>query len=269
MTHRAAVIASIVILALFAGKTARSQVLIQPTPLPAVTAENEPWYLNGDPITYAGNVYYPAGAEIFFSPNEMVRSGFYMGVPLYARTTIEPYSVVFVPLAGGRMQPYERPRSGELAGTAGSTPTTLPTPAGTVPPAGLTAQAAGAPSQTTRVMPLEVAPSTQAPVPPAGMQEAPRALGTAGRLPSSPRQAHTRIGGRPQGTNAIFIELHDSRWYPMGPAEPIDASRMVRIDDYMGFGVWTDRVGSSVIYIPVIRGGILAVPYTRTRQPGR
>src|SRR5215210_1128309 len=118
-----------IFLTIAAVANARAQVITQPTPAPGVTAESEQWYLAGDPITYAGNFYYPTGAHIHFNANEMVRSGFYEGIPLYVRTTLEPFSIVFVPLPGGMMQPYERPRDGDLAGTAGSMAPSLPTAA--------------------------------------------------------------------------------------------------------------------------------------------
>src|SRR5947208_1010689 len=56
----------------------------------------------------------------------MIRTGDFLGIPLYARTTIEPYSVVFVPIGGGMLQPYERRREGELAGTVGSSAPSFP-----------------------------------------------------------------------------------------------------------------------------------------------
>ena len=125
--HRAArLMALTIVSASMLGTIVSAQVNIRPTPAPAITAENEGWYQRGEPIVFAGNLYYRAGAAIHFNPNEMVRSGAYEGVPLYTRTTIEPYSVVFVPIEGGRMQPYERPRSGELAGTSGSSVPVLP-----------------------------------------------------------------------------------------------------------------------------------------------
>src|SRR4051794_3683844 len=93
---------------------------------PAVTAESEPWYVSGSPITFAGNFYYPAGPRVHFMPSEMVRSGDFLGVPIYSRTTIEPYSVIFIPIGGGMMQPYERRREGELAGTVGSSAPSFP-----------------------------------------------------------------------------------------------------------------------------------------------
>ncbi|MBA2302064.1 MAG: hypothetical protein H0W08_05470 [Acidobacteria bacterium] len=268
MNRRIGTVAVTLVVALFAGTRVQAQVLMQPTPAPTLTAENETWYLNGDPITYAGRLYYPAGAQIFFNPNEMVRSGFYLAIPLYARTTIEPYSVVYAPLAGSRMQPYERPRSGELAGTAGSTPPALSTPAETVSPAGRATQSAGPPAQTTRMVFDDRFGAAEKATAMAGSpaEISVGAVGTSG-LPSVPnrRLTRVRIGGTPQGTNAIFIELQGRRWYPAGPAEPIDPSRLTRVDDYKGFPVWADPRGDGTVFIPVIPGSTLAVRYTSTR----
>ena len=91
-----------------------AQVQSRPTDAPVVTAANESWYVNGEPLQFAGDLYYPAGATVFFNGNTMVRTGNYNGVPLYADTTLEPYSIVYVPIQRGLMQPYERPRLGAL-----------------------------------------------------------------------------------------------------------------------------------------------------------
>jgi hypothetical protein len=56
----------------------------------------------------------------------MVRSGYYNGVPLYSDTTIEAYSIVYVPVQRGRMRPYERLRQGALAGTVASRTSSFP-----------------------------------------------------------------------------------------------------------------------------------------------
>ena len=120
-------LAVITIFAAFAlPLTLDAQMTMRPTPYPVVTAEDERWLLSGEPITSDGVVYYPTGAQVYFNPYEMVRSGYYRGVPLYSKTTLEPYSVVFVPLPGGLMQPYERRREGDVAGTAGSTVPSFP-----------------------------------------------------------------------------------------------------------------------------------------------
>src|SRR5581483_11482782 len=112
--HMRAVIA---VLALLVAVPATAQVQTRPTDPPLVTAANESWYLNGEPIQFAGELYYRAGAAVFFNGNTMVRSGHYNGVPLYTDTTVEPFSIVLVPIGRGLMQPYEKPRRGDLAGT--------------------------------------------------------------------------------------------------------------------------------------------------------
>ena len=97
-----------------------AQVYLLPAEPPQVTAASAPWKINGEPVFYAGDFYYAAGPTVFFDGNVMVRSGSYRGVPLYADSTLQPYSVIFVPIGGKVMRPYERKRAGELAGTVGS-----------------------------------------------------------------------------------------------------------------------------------------------------
>ena len=120
--QRFAVAAALLLLPVHAA----AQVNMRPTPDPIVTAESEEWYLAGEAITHAGIIYYPTGPNVFFDPHQMVRSGHYRGIPLYSLTTIEPYSKVYVPIGGGLMRPYERRRTGDLAGTTGSTLPSLP-----------------------------------------------------------------------------------------------------------------------------------------------
>src|SRR5262249_35098962 len=103
-----------------------AQIQSRPTDAPIVTANNESWYLNRESVQFAGDLYYPAGATVFFNGNQMVRSGNYNGVPLYTDTTLEPFSIVYVPLEHGLMQPYERVRQGSLAGTTASRPPSFP-----------------------------------------------------------------------------------------------------------------------------------------------
>ena len=71
-----------VVMAALAPVWLSAQVNVRPTAPPTVTAENEAWYRTGEPITFAGNIYYPAGPATHFLANEMVRSGFYKGIPL-------------------------------------------------------------------------------------------------------------------------------------------------------------------------------------------
>src|SRR5688572_21192025 len=104
------------------GVPAFAQVNSRPTEPPIVSAENDAWYRRGEPVVVSGEFYYAAGPIVFFNGDVMVRTAHYNGVPLYADTTLEPHSIVFVPVGRGMMQPYERVRAGDLAGTSGSRP---------------------------------------------------------------------------------------------------------------------------------------------------
>src|SRR5438552_7139877 len=114
------------VLLLLTAAPLAAQIQSRPTDPPIVTAVNESWYQLREPIQYAGDVYYPAGPTVFFNGNTMVRTGNYNGVPLYADTTLEPYNVVFVPVSRGVLQPYERRRRGDFAGTTASRAPSFP-----------------------------------------------------------------------------------------------------------------------------------------------
>jgi len=109
-----------------AGSPVAAQMISRPTDAPTVSAVGQSWYELREPILYAGEAYYPAGAAVFFNANQMVRTGHFNGVPVYADATRDPYSVVYVPIGGGQLKPYERRRSGELAGSTGSTLPSFP-----------------------------------------------------------------------------------------------------------------------------------------------
>src|SRR5688572_6306375 len=89
---------------------ATAQVQSRPTDPPLVTAANESWYMLGEPVQFAGDLYSHTGPPVFFNGNTMVRSGHYNGIPLYTDTTVEPFSVVLVPISRGLMQPYTKLR---------------------------------------------------------------------------------------------------------------------------------------------------------------
>ena len=249
-----------------------AQVSLQPTPPPTVTAENEAWYSNGTPVTLAGSVYYPSGPVTHFLRNEMVRTGMVGNVPVYARTTQETGSVIYVPLAGGVMKPYERRRSGDLAGTVGSSApsfrvmlpaeeaasavrdlqapfsTPLPVPVGTT---GYAAAATTSPGE-----PVAALPSA-APVP----------VGTSGVVFDAPaRSVPTRIetARRPVGLNTVFVDFQDARWFAAGPAAEYSATRFTRIGEHRGFDVYQESGRPGTIYLSLLEGapGLLA-PYRR------
>jgi len=109
-----------------AASPAAAQMFSRPTDAPTVSAVGQSWYELREPILYAGEAYYPAGATVFFNANQMVRTGHYNGVPVYADATRDPYSVVYVPIGGGQLKPYERLRRGALAGSTGTTLPSFP-----------------------------------------------------------------------------------------------------------------------------------------------
>ena len=225
---------------LLGAERTSGQAISQPTPAPLVTADSEPWYLNGEPLTYAGAFYFPAGAQVFFNANEMVRSGVYLGIPLYSRTTLEPYSVVFVPLTRGLMQPYQRRRTGDLAGTAGSTAPSLPTGTSDFRSTGMPPQSPG---------------------PPTSLAGATATLPG----PAATTGMRTRIGPTPRGINAVFVEFKGQRWYLAGDAVALDPSTMTEVGRRGSFPVYSESASSARIYIPVSSGSVMVMPYTLRR----
>ena len=261
--------------------TAVAQVISQPTPVPIVTAENESWYLLGDPITYSGYSFYPAGAQVAFNPNEMVRSGFYLGVPIYTRTTDEPFSVIYVPVTRGFLRPYMRPRTGDMGGTAGTSAmagvaaafSSQAATARTFQAAGPPPLVAGAPADETGQprAPIPAVAPTQRAAP--GSAETPRSpaatVATSGQEDTTTALAtHTRIGPPPQGLNGVFIQYRDRRWFSEGQAVELDRTRMIEVGEYFGFPVYVDREAPEQrIYVAVTKAGALVVaPYSQRKS---
>ena len=235
---------------LLTAAPAWAQVHSRPTEPPIVTAENEQWYRQGEPLQVGGDVYYPAGPNIFFNGNTMVRTAHFNGVPLYADTTLEPYSVVLVPVGRGVMQPYERPRRGDLAGTTGSRAPAFPV------------QAVSSSAYRGPLM---------APVSPTNL---PQPIGAIDVFSDSPaaRQggaaaAPQNIDGcvtlmRPESNDGIWIQYSGARWLSAGPAVPLRAADFQLVGDYAGFPVFARQgVKDDVIYLPT-RAGLIA-PYRR------
>ena len=242
---------------------ALAQVQFRPTDMPIVSADNESWYLNREPIQFAGDVYYPAGALVFFNGNTMVRSGHYNGVPLYTETTIEPFSVVYVPLTRGLMQPYERPRQGSVAGTTASRTPSFPV------------------SMTTASTPLPQAPAppTAPPLPigAIGVYTPERAVKAATPIPSSvgtggavaapaavtiaaPNRLTIATAERPTTNDGLWIRYLGEKWISAGAAVPLTANGFRVVGNYDGFPVFARRDrAEQVIYIETREG--LAAPY--------
>ena len=236
--------------ALTVAAPAAAQVQSRPTEAPIVTAENEVWYRLGEPLQFAGDVYYPAGSTIFFNGNTMVRTGHYNGVPLYADTTIEPYSIVYVPVARGQLQPYERRRRGDLAGTTGSRAPSFPVDR----------------DPASRGILQAAAPPTNLPLPIGAIGAYTPDLGRgADALSPAPLQQSQQENVpllRPENNDGIWVWFSGAKWISAGSAVPLRAQEFELVGDYAGFPVFARaRVKEQVIYIPT-RAGLVA-PYRR------
>lgn len=237
-----------------------AQVSIQPTPTPTVTADNKTWFQEREAIMFAGNVYYPAGAQTHFNRNEMTFSGYYDGVPLYSKVTLEPYSVVYVPLTGGVMQPYERRRTGEIAGTVGSMTPSFP----------VVSPAEAAASGQTPMIPLAAGPASS--YFPSPSVAAPVPVGTSGVVDQPPlsRSGRVLIGGKPEGLNGIYIDYDGRRWFSNGPAVRLETGRFTQIGIYRGFPVYRQRNDATTVFVAVAESAdSLLAPYSIRRDPKR
>lgn len=228
-----------------------AQVYWQPQPAPLVGAENEPWFQLGEPISFDGYVYYPAGPRVYFDGNIMVRSGAFRGIPIYTDTTIEAYSRVFVPVSGGMLQPYERRRTGDVAGTTGSRAPSFPVT--------MTGERS---VEEPLVVPTEVDRRRSAPA--AAGAEAVTGLAGVRTAPADLIEA----GLRPKGLNEIFVTYEGYRWRASGKAVPFAEDRFQAVGSLHGFPVYAERSDGQephVIYLPS-RAGLVA-PYERAGKP--
>ena len=247
-----------------------AQVSLQSTPPPTVTAENEPWYSSGGPVIFAGSVYYPAGPVTHFSRNEMVRTGVVGNVPVYARTTQETGSAIYVPLAGGVMKPYERRRSGDLAGTVGSSAPSFPV----VLPSEETLVGSGGSLEAPVISPLPVPVGTTGYVPATAtapgapaLAAAPSPVGTSGVLfdaPAVPARTRIQTAQRPLGLNTVFVDFQNVRWFAAGGTVVYSPTLFTRIGEHRGFEVYQENAQTGTIYLSLLDGAPgLLTPYRR------
>ena len=239
-------------------QTGSAQVYQYDTPAPRVTAARAHWQLSGEPLFYAGAFYYPTGPTEFFDGRVMARTGFYEGMPLYENSTLEPYSIVFVPIGGNLMRPYERRREGDLAGTVGSRTPSFPIQRD----AELASMVTGAHRDRTRLVTSRAQwdwpePQTVPDAPPlAPMSTRPAATASpAPVIRSVPRRETTNAGA--------FVEFEGTRYFTSGRAVVHDAQRFVQVGDVRGASVFREAKGDNrTIFVEVVPGGTLA-PYTR------
>src|SRR5262245_56533464 len=200
----------------------RAQVYQFQSPPPTVPAAAADWQINSEPILVNSLVYYPTRETRFFDGQIMVQVGVYRSAPIYADLTLEPHSVVYVPIGRNLMRGYELRREGFLAGTQGSRVPAFPVD-----------------------IPSSIQPR-EAPVPPVvgelsrELMSAPRTevLTSAPRTDSTdfgniPRPARTHIESIPPPTSSsgIWLEWNGQRWYSDGPATIFSAERFTKVGD--------------------------------------
>ena len=247
-----------------------AQVYYSETPPPAVTAASASWQLNGQPIFHAGSVYYPAGATVSFDGRVMTRTGSYEGVPLYSDVTLEPFSIVYAPIGGSRMRPYERRRDGELTGTVGSRTPSFPIGGDVEVSADtdvewaqgyVSGPAGGRVERDSVLVPRPRLTERQRPL----VEEPFVAAGAVMVSPPGHESSCAQALALPQrsAVQGLWVDFDNARWFSAGRAIDFDAGRFERVGEHRGFPVYRERGGSVTrFYVTVTLDGPLA-PYDR------
>jgi hypothetical protein len=205
---------------------------------------------NGEPIYFDGQFYYPSGPLAFFDPNVMVRTGTYQGIAVFTNSTLEPWSIIYLPVGGTSLRPYERLRSGELGGTTGSRTPSYPVQS---------------PVNSPYLAPLG-GPLLPEVVSPPADQTVARA-GTAPPPAEPPRHVSIMSIPAPSGDTGVWVEFDSARWYHTGPTESYEASRFAQVGTYKNFPVYRDKNGDDqTIFILSAREGGNLTRYSK-RQP--
>jgi hypothetical protein len=213
------VLGGVLSVAVLLPKVGNAQVYQFRTPPPPVTAEFAEWQFNGEAMPFAGLIYFPTRETRFFDGQLMAQVGHFRNVPVYADVTLEPHSVVYVPIGRNLVRAYERRRDRELAGTEGSRPSAFPLVS---------------PSETLREPQLLGTTGSAAP-----------SVAREASAPAAPNTAvaRTRVESvpRPSGINGVWLVFNGSRWYSDGSATALNAERFMKIGEYRGFPVYREK----------------------------
>jgi len=230
------------------------------TPAPEVTAADASWQVNSQAVTVGGLIFHPTREYRPFDGQVMAQIAVYEKVPVYADTTIEPWSLVYVPVGRERMRAYERARTGELEGTSGSRPASFAT---------MPSSSSEAVKLATPVNPGPPAMATEQPVGTTGavVPKAADTSTTAANIAERPRVTRTRVETIPPpsatGSSGVWLDFNGARWYSAGSAVPFVADRFTPIGTYRGFTVYRATSGNrDQIWVSVVRDGPVA-PYER------
>jgi len=272
---RAFVLSLCLTLAVLIPRSGNAQVYQFRTAPPEVTAAAADWQINSEPVTVGGLVYYPTRGFRFFDGQVMAQIGIFERVPVYADTTLEPFSVLYVPVSRDRVREYERRRDRDLAGTTGSRVPSFPVQSPSVQPlrdrvvgsVGTAGTIEPSPRFTTDGSSATLPPVTEpSAVGPAGALE-PRATSSVptssrrDRPPPRPRLAES--AQRPSVANGVWIEFNSARWYADGAATPYAPDRFEPVGKYHGFSVYRDKAAATnEIWVEVMKDGPLA-PYAQ------
>ena len=217
------------------------------SPQPEVTASGSAWQVNGEAIVVQGLAYSPTREFRIFDGNVMTQVGIYQRVPIYADATLEPFTIVYVPVGGTTMRAYQH-SPGQMVATSGI-PAVTPSVAPTV-----------------SVVPQPTAVGT------AGTT-VPVAVGTGGSYVTTPpsRSITTTSSRRrvlttlqPSGRNGVWLEFAGSRYYNDGAAAVFSEDRFAKIGEYRGFPVYraVDDVKKDRIWVTLAHGGPVT-PFSR------
>jgi hypothetical protein len=231
---------SIVLSAVLLPAAGQAQAFQFRSPVPEVTAAAAAWQVGSEPITVQGLVYLPTREYRPFDGQVMTQVGVYQGVPVYADTTLEVYSLAYVPVGAQRMRTYERVRDRELAGTTGSRTPAFPV------------RSPGAAEERPVGTAGTVVPSAVGPM---EIVAAPNAV--------APARTTVESIPRPAATSGIWLYFNGGRYYSAGAAVPFSTDRFTLVGQHEGFPVYRDDHGNpDAIWVAVINGGPLA-PYAK------
>jgi len=209
-----------------------AQVFQTGTPAPPATAEYAEWQFSNEPMVFNGLIYYPTRQTRFFDSQTMMQTGVYRSVPVYADVTLQPHSVVFVPVGRGLMRAYEVNAVRDIGA--------FPQMRSPERPAGTAGAAVPAP--------------------------APMTSSSSDDLTNIPRPTRMESLRRPESNDGVWLEYDGSRYYSRGKAVAFDPARFKQIGDYRGFAVFRTNGGSTdEIWVSIVKDGPVA-PYKRERM---
>lgn len=235
---RAFVLSLIAILAVLVPTVGKADAYPLRTAPPEVTAAAADWQLNSEPIIVSSTLFQPTRATRMFDGQVMVQVGVYQRIPVYADVTLEPNSIIYVPVGRNQLRVYERRRDHDLAATTGSRTPSFPV------------QSSAVASTEERVV------GTAGSIVPAGV-----ASGNA--VPRPPRTVMETIQRPSGGTNGVWLDFVGMRWYSSGVATSHSAHRFTKVGEYRGFPVYVETAAKKdTIWVQVVKDGPLA-PYAR------